>query len=358
MSSASENKPLVEISRRKKLNYGLMSIVTLAGAFSTALLWSMSANDPYWKLVEAPSVPAPAYDGAENLRAMLANAPLEFGNTDAGAVNPVDTPLATDGHTVPAEPMIVIMPPPELKSISGPAADAVIAYELPRSTVPVPTDFAANSDLVVSLAPTPLPAPAPSRDSETDMVADGISARTLDSFVIPQTPAQPRIAASEETEEALGLKRSARVNVQRRLALAGFDPRGLDGIFGPQTRGAITDFQTAWGFPATGYLEPSVYGDLKQRTEGAYQALRRQAAAAPRAAPDLAPAARERQLASADNSVPCARDSDGRIIEHQSLACDIAGFGESFVSLGRNKLDYGDDGTAANSPRVKAGVDR
>jgi peptidoglycan hydrolase-like protein with peptidoglycan-binding domain len=335
-----------------------MSIVTVAGAISTALLWSMSANDPYWKLVEAPSVPAPAYGGAESLRAMLANAPLELGNTDAGAVNPVDIPLSAGGYTVSAEPMIVVMPPLELESISGPAADAAITYELPRSTVPVPTEFAANTDIVISLVPAPLPTPAPLRDSNADIVADGISARSMDSFVIPQTPAQPRIAASEETEAALGLKRSARVDVQRRLALAGFDPRGLDGVFGPQTRGAITDFQTAWGFPATGYLEPSVYGDLKQRTEGAYQALRRQAAAAPSAAPDLAPTARERQLANADSNRRCARDSDGRIIEHQSLGCDIAGFGESFVSLGRNTLDYGEDGSAADIARLKAGADR
>ncbi len=127
------------------------------------------------------------------------------------------------------------------------------------ATVPVSSDIADEADLVVAFVPTSLPAPT--------------------------APAQPRVAATELTEDALALGQHGRVDVQRRLALAGFDPNGFDGAFGPRTRGAIADFQTAWGFPATGYLEAAVYADLTQRTEDAYQALRRQAAAAPSAAP-------------------------------------------------------------------------
>jgi peptidoglycan hydrolase-like protein with peptidoglycan-binding domain len=185
------------------------------------------------------------------------------------------------------------------------------------ATVPVSSDIAYEADLVVAFVPTSLPAPA--------------------------IPVQPRIVASEDTEKALGLKRAARVAVQRRLALAGFNPNGIDGVFGPRTRAAIAGFQTAWDFPATGYLEPSVYADLKQRTEDAYQALRRQAAAAPSAAPELAPIARERQIASVEDDNRCARRSNGRIIEYQSLACDIAGLSESFASPGRNTLENGED---------------
>jgi peptidoglycan hydrolase-like protein with peptidoglycan-binding domain len=355
------------------MNFGLMSIITLAGAISTVVLWGMSANDPYWRLVEAPSVPAPAYQGADDLRAMLAAVPLEFSNTDAGAMNPASGlpasgpsvsvahaafPLDSTAREVSAtpvpEPMTALVLPLAPESMISPAIDAMIAYEQPRAAASLPADFGADVDLVVARTPQSLPAPMALRDSDAGVVATTVSARTLDLFVVPATPAQPHIAASQDTEEGLALKRGGRVDVQRRLVLAGFDPNGLDGVFGARTRGAITDFQTAWGFPATGYLDTSVYGELNQRTEDAYQALLRQAAAAPSSAPGLAPVAQERQLASAEDDGGCARQPNGRIIERQSLACDIIGFGETFVSMGRNTLEYGEDGAVAASASLGA----
>ena len=192
------------------------------------------------------------------------------------------------------------------------------------------------------------------RERGAGAVAQAVSGPALDPFDAPAAPAQPRVAGSAVTEAALALGRSGRIDVQRRLALAGFDPSGFDGTFGPRTRGAIADFQAAWGFPATGYLEAAVHADLYQRTEHAYQALRRQAAAAPSAAPNLAPIARERQLASAGDDNRCARRSDGRIIERQSFACDLAGFGEQFVSLGRNILNDEDGGADGGAVEIAA----
>lgn len=55
-------------------------------------------------------------------------------------------------------------------------------------------------------------------------------------------------------EEALGLGRDARRAVQQNLTLLGFNTRGVDGIFGPGTRGAITGWQEQAGQRATGYL--------------------------------------------------------------------------------------------------------
>jgi len=209
--------------------------------------------------------------------------------------------------------------------------------------VPVSSDVADEADLVVASAPPSLPAPASLHDSEAGMAANADSKDTLDPFVAPETPVQPRIAASEDTEKALGLRRAARIGVQRRLALAGFNPNGIDGVFGPKTRAAITGFQTARGFPATGYLEPSVYADLKERTEDAYQARRRQSAAARSAVPDPAPATEEPLVASANGEGGCARHANGRIIEYQSLACDVAGLSESFARSGRTTLENGED---------------
>ncbi|HUS52415.1 MAG TPA: peptidoglycan-binding domain-containing protein [Thermohalobaculum sp.] len=309
------------------MKYGLLSIVTLAGAVSSALLWSMSASDPYWRLVDTSSVPAPAYDGAGDLSAMLAYAPLDFGNTDAGAINPAADALADD--SVAANALADAQDPhqgPEL--ISRSAIGAPIAYEGPRVAVSAPAGLDLDSDAVITYAP------------------------------VPGSP-RARIVASEATEVAMELNRDRRVEVQHRLSLAGFSPNGIDGVFGVRTRGAITDFQAAWGFPATGYLEPSIYAELSERTEDAYQAFRQRAAATPRA-PEPAPAAQEQQLASGEADGSCARDADGRIIERQSLACDIAGFGEQVVSYGRNTLEYDEDGTAAAvaSFGATAGVDR
>ncbi len=55
-------------------------------------------------------------------------------------------------------------------------------------------------------------------------------------------------------EAAMGLDRNARRDIQRDLSLLGYDPRGIDGIFGSGSRAAITAWQSAEGYPATGYL--------------------------------------------------------------------------------------------------------
>jgi peptidoglycan hydrolase-like protein with peptidoglycan-binding domain len=55
-------------------------------------------------------------------------------------------------------------------------------------------------------------------------------------------------------EEALGLSRDGRRQVQRNLSLLGYDPRGIDGIFGPGSRAAISAWQRARGYPVTGFL--------------------------------------------------------------------------------------------------------
>ena len=356
---------------------GLLPVVAATGGVAAVLLWSLSVNDPYWRLFETPSVPAPAYDRPEDLRAVLASVAQEYGNADSGAMSPTadpqtsanraNIPLDTIAREAEAaaipEPMIALVPPLEPEPMAGPAIEQMFAYRLPRAALPAPAGFEPDTletDTGLAFAPMPVPVPMALRDPGAGAVAQAVSLQALDPFNAPAAPAQPRVAGSELTEDALALERVGRIDVQRRLALAGFDPNGFDGTFGPRTRGAIADFQTAWGFPATGYLEAGVYADLNQRTEDAYLALRRQAAAAPSgAAPELAPVARQRQVASAENDGRCARRSDGRIIERQSLACDLAGFGETFVSLGRNTLNDEDEGTgtaeiAVSTPPMSA----
>lgn len=59
---------------------------------------------------------------------------------------------------------------------------------------------------------------------------------------------------SEAGEAALALNREARRDVQRDLSLLGFNPRGVDGVFGPGSRAAIRAHQRSIGLPETGFL--------------------------------------------------------------------------------------------------------
>lgn len=63
----------------------------------------------------------------------------------------------------------------------------------------------------------------------------------------------PQVRA-QMAEEALALNRDQRRTVQRQLSLLGFDPRGIDGLFGRGSRAAISEWQRSIGLPATGYL--------------------------------------------------------------------------------------------------------
>ena len=59
---------------------------------------------------------------------------------------------------------------------------------------------------------------------------------------------------AKAAEAALNLTRAARREVQQSLKLLGFDPRGIDGLFGSGSRAAISAWQRANGFVETGYL--------------------------------------------------------------------------------------------------------
>lgn len=61
-------------------------------------------------------------------------------------------------------------------------------------------------------------------------------------------------ARAERAEQSLDLSRDARREIQRDLTLLGYGTRGIDGIFGPGTRSAITSWQRDNGMDATGFL--------------------------------------------------------------------------------------------------------
>lgn len=87
----------------------------------------------------------------------------------------------------------------------------------------------------------------------------------------------------DRIEAALGLTRDERRAIQRDLTLLGFDPRGIDGLFGPGTRAAISAWQGRQGVERTGFVTREQIFSL--------------AAQAARRAAELEAEARERQLA-------------------------------------------------------------
>ncbi|RAI43888.1 caspase family protein [Rhodoplanes roseus] len=66
-------------------------------------------------------------------------------------------------------------------------------------------------------------------------------------------PALFTAEASLATEDKLGLTKAKRRDVQKRLSALGFDTKS-DGKFSDDTRKVITRWQTARGYPASGYL--------------------------------------------------------------------------------------------------------
>ncbi len=87
---------------------------------------------------------------------------------------------------------------------------------------------------------------------------------------------------AREAEEALNLSRTARRAIQEDLSLLGYDTRGIDGIFGPGTRGAIRNWQRDQGVEAFGYLKRGQITKLNRQAE--------------RRAAELAEEARKKQL--------------------------------------------------------------
>lgn len=83
-------------------------------------------------------------------------------------------------------------------------------------------------------------------------------------------------------EDDLSLGREDRRRLQAALQVLGFDPGGIDGVFGPGTRGAIGRWQQANGQQATGYLTGPQLAALSEAAALRGVQLEREAAQADR----------------------------------------------------------------------------
>jgi len=132
-------------------------------------------------------------------------------------------------------------------------------------------------------------------------------------------PAPLTAPALASDEIALALPRDSRREVQVRLGLAGFQPGGADGVFGPRTRAAIEQFQLSKLWPVTGYLNAFQVETLKSDTATAYASYLASRPAAGTSAPG---ATRGRYYRGADG---CLRYRNGKIVPKQSFRCDARG---------------------------------
>ena len=80
------------------------------------------------------------------------------------------------------------------------------------------------------------------------------------------------------TEEALQLTRAQRRGIQENLNILNFNTRGVDGIFGPGTRNAITNWQQQNGFPQSSYLDGEQINRLLSQAQQRQQELAEEAA--------------------------------------------------------------------------------
>jgi len=78
----------------------------------------------------------------------------------------------------------------------------------------------------------------------------------------------------ERVEEALGLSRGERRNIQQDLTDLGFDTRGIDGLFGNGTRTAIRSWQMRERLARSGYLNADQVALLRRQGDAARVELR------------------------------------------------------------------------------------
>lgn len=128
--------------------------------------------------------------------------------------------------------------------------------------------------------------------------------RTLNAGVDPATFTDE---ATQVTEDQIGLDKNKRRDVQRRLTALGFDTK-LTGVFNDETRSVLKRWQTARGYPSSGYLN-----------KNQHKALLAEIIAAPATASDTSQKPARRASAPPPSSAPA------QAPQHRSSPGDAAG---------------------------------
>ncbi|MCA0045337.1 peptidoglycan-binding domain-containing protein [Celeribacter litoreus] len=97
-------------------------------------------------------------------------------------------------------------------------------------------------------------APYPPEFSGNEFLAT-FTDRNLIDLKLLTVPEAPWLAADNSSFTALKLDRRSIAEIQARLQLMGYDPNGIDGVYGKGSRAAVTEWQGANYIPSTGYLD-------------------------------------------------------------------------------------------------------
>jgi hypothetical protein len=108
---------------------------------------------------------------------------------------------------------------------------------------------------------------------DTDAPTDGnIQVRTANSgaWGVMPSPEILSLPSNSATEDAMGMNRTMRREIQARLNLTGNDVGKPDGSFGQNTRRGILSWQTQLGFIQSGFLNQKQYQFLSTQTQNSY----------------------------------------------------------------------------------------
>jgi hypothetical protein len=94
---------------------------------------------------------------------------------------------------------------------------------------------------------------------------DGAAPTQPTMIATPSTP-QPVAFGPKSVEDALKLSPAERSSIQQSLTAIGYATGGIDGVFGPGTRTAVTAYQRKIGAAATGFLTRDVLAKLERET--------------------------------------------------------------------------------------------
>lgn len=96
---------------------------------------------------------------------------------------------------------------------------------------------------------------------------DGEFAESANARILAIEDATPKYTPQEQVEIDLNLTRNDRSRVQEQLSFLGFNTRGIDGLFGPATRAALTRWQSQNERQASGFLTAQDMQRLRAQAE-------------------------------------------------------------------------------------------
>jgi uncharacterized caspase-like protein len=143
---------------------------------------------------------------------------------------------------------------------------AIARNYITRSVSPA----AKEPTLTIAALPPADTAAAPAAEPSAPAVPAAAAAPEAESPTVAPDAAT-HAPGTESSEDALGWDKAKRREVQMRLEISGQEIGTPDGSFGPRTRAAVSSWQTANGFEASGFFTAEQFDLLASQTEAAYE---------------------------------------------------------------------------------------